>query len=50
MLALTNLEDYSESVSMKLQTTHLPYEKDDFSTGQTLRSTGRADVDDQPIP
>jgi hypothetical protein len=35
---------------MKLQTAHLPYEKDAFSTGETLRSLGRADVDDQPIP
>jgi hypothetical protein len=35
---------------MKLQTTYLPDEKDDFSTGQTLRSLGRADGDDQPIP
>ena len=34
---------------MKLQTTHIPYGKDDFSTGQTIRSLSRADMDDQPI-
>ena len=35
---------------MKLQSTHLPNEKDDFSTGQILQSLGRADMDDLPIP